>query len=272
MIGPAPKSYQSFHKGGILNKIPLRREQETGINIDGVATFDDFVNYKIADDFVAKGHLFSENEQAINILQHGKYSHRLAFEIFRQAQKKGLLDLSYGDEGQSLTYQQLLEIFTKMQIHGRSAWADSIDRVTFTLSSNPRNPNNYDSDCGSPFILTSIIAARGEAVPSLQKYILDNHYKQRARMVRKLRIDDKDGILAEVPDDFIETQCSTFMDHGMPVDFIKTPFEAEQKHKYKPFSDQYEGTGVVRKKSETSLEVKKYESLQEFAAHKDFSR
>ena len=66
------------------------------------------------------------------------------------------------------------------------------------------------------------------------------------------RSDDKDGILAEVPDDFIETQCSTFMDHGMPGDFIKTPFEAEQKHKYKPFSDQYEGTGVVRKKSETS--------------------
>ncbi len=226
--GPWPQGYQPLNKRRQLSKELLHREQECGINLEGVAVFTDAVEGKVAARFAEAGNIFSEVEQNNKFLFHGKFSHRLFFEIVRQASKKGDLDLTV--DGQKLTQKQLLQILNSTYLVPSpeealsSSYSSEImwNRVldTTTDSSKPLrkigiaggsearegvlNPNNYSFSCRSPFVLKSLITCFGkEKLPNLCGYMLDGHYKQVAQMVYKLRSNDLENSLGEVPDQFI---------------------------------------------------------------------
>ncbi len=291
--GPWPQGYQPLNKRRQLSEELLHREQECGINLGGVAVFAGFVDEKSATQFVKEGNIFSEVEQGNKFLFHGKFSHRLFFEIVRQASKRGDLDLTV--DGQELTQRQLLQImnFTNLEPSPEEAVSSSHDnKVMWSMvldtvidSSKPLrkigitggervrgavlNPDNYSFSCRSPFVLKSLITCFGqEKLPNLCGYMLDGHYKQVAQMVYKLRSKDVDNSLGEVPDQFIYQKLMIAMSTGryvFPGDVgEKFPFTQESNKALKttPLDEEKYGQGVRVVTESSHLERPiKYESL-----------
>ncbi len=240
--GPWPQDYQPLNKRRQLSEELLHREQECGINLEGVAVFTDAVEGKVAARFAKAGNIFSEVEQNNKFLFHGKFSHRLFFEIVRQASKRGDLDLTV--DGQELTQRQLLQIMNSTHLVAAPEEALSVssdsevmwNRILDTTADSSKplrkigivegvavregvlNPNNYSFSCRSPFVLKSLITCFGkEKLPNLCGYMLDGHYKQVAQMVCKLRSEDVENSLGEVPDQFIYQKLMIAMSTGRYV-------------------------------------------------------
>ncbi len=295
--GPWPQDYRPFNKRRQLSEELLRREQECGINLEGVAVFTDAVEGKVAARFAKAGNIFSEVEQNNKFLFHGKFSHRLFFEIVRQAGKIGDLDLTV--EGQELTQRQLLQIINSTHLvasfeeelsssdSGNVIWSRVLD--TTSDSSKPLrkigiagsaavregvlNSNNYSFSCRSPFVLKSLITCFGkEKLPNLCGYMLDGHYKQVAQMVYKLRSEDVENSLGEVPDQFIYQKLMIAMSTGRYVfpgdvgEKFSFTQESNKALKTTPLDEEKYGQGVRVVTESSHLERPiKYESLADYS-------
>lgn len=150
ILGPWKEGYQPLKKGSLLNKELLKREQEAGINLNGIALFAGSIDPNLANQFVKDGNYFSEDEQVSKFLLHSKYSHRLFFEIIRQAAASG--DLNLEVDGKKLTEKQLVQMMVSCKLNSlngeqTTAWDrifDNIEDSLISASKNPSiNPNNY---------------------------------------------------------------------------------------------------------------------------------
>jgi len=229
IAGPWPENYRPLRKNKILNKELLERENNYGINLDGVGIFDGFIGNDDANQFVNDGHIFSEEEQKSKFLFHGKYTHRLCFEIIRQAAETGELDLEVN--GSKLTQKQLLQIITTTwcKKSGISTWGvlnDSAEESNLLIEGTTKigednyrkkslDPKNYSFSGRSPFVFKSLITCfGGEELPNLSSYLLDSHYKQVAQMIYKIRASDFEGALSQISDETIYTSCIDTMSTG----------------------------------------------------------
>lgn len=287
--GPWPENYKPLKKEKILNQILLERERAAGINLDGIGVFQGFVGNNHANEFVKDGHIFSEDEQRSKFLFHGKYTHRLFFELLRQAAKCGEIDLSV--DGEELTQKQLIQImiFTWSKSSGFSTWASLLDSSWEThekldklgacdeesYRARALNPDNYCFGSRSPFVFKSLLTCLGgDEIPNISRYLLDGHYKQVARMVYKIRGEDESGILARIPDEFIYTCCMDAMSTGVefrPEDVsYDFPFlTSSMVRKTEPFGPRY--VENIRRKIDGGNPVgstHSYESIRAYASHK----
>ncbi|MBU6140636.1 MAG: hypothetical protein KGP29_03645 [Proteobacteria bacterium] len=284
--GPWPKDYRPLKKEKILHRELLERENAAGINLDGVGVFSGFINANSANEFVRDGHVFSENEQASKLLFHGKYSHRLFFEIVRQAIKSGEVDLII--DGKELTQQQLMQImvYSWNEKSGLSTWSSLIDSTEETNAqigecdreeyrARALNPDYYCFSSRSPFVFRSLLTCFGrDEIPHLSRYLLDSHYKQVAQMVYKIRGGDESSILSAIPDEFIYTCCMDAMSTGskfrpeeLGPDF---PFLTNSIiTKTESFNGEYDRN--IRRKKDRGDQVDSshsYESISAYTAHK----
>lgn len=227
MPGPPPKNYKPRNQGRLLDEILLKREAEAGINSEGFTSkFVGFVDPIKANKHVSEGHIFGEDVQVENLLLHGKYSHRLDFEIIRNAakpnSKTGIAELDLSIETEDgkkrvLSQKELLQMMvtTYLLPRGNSAWQQVIDilddvkdNFEIAVSEKPNSifdiigvspidkdrkklfsPKNYSFSSQSPEILNSLILCFGKdlEIPNLQHYMLNSHYKEVAQMVGRAR-------------------------------------------------------------------------------------
>ena len=215
VLGPCKPDYLPSKKGRALNRVLLRREQAEGINIEGVATFVDMVPNEEANDFVANGYIFAEDERCGgSVIDHGGKTHRIVFEALRQAAKRGILNLQIAS-GKILTPKELLEFFVRVAItdhKGRrriqNLWQFIIDgtgdmcraaigkeSIAFGDSKAIEALFDFERFCyssRSPMSLKSLIVCFGDgvgeySVPNLCFSMRDSHYKQMAQNVAEVR-------------------------------------------------------------------------------------
>lgn len=292
--GPYPEGYRAQKKHRALHEELLKREQEVGVNLDGVAIFAGPVDKKLANEFVGQGNTFSEDEQITKLLLHGKYAHRLAFEVIRQAVKSGALNLNVEGYGQ-LSERQLLQILTSTYFkrpaapRDSSLWERTLDNIDDSMSLVKEKMEMVDLDdlermekfrnlrCNfettsfsarSPFVFTSLMTCFGrEEVPNLCGYLLDNHYKKTAQMVKRIRDRDSENLLTQVPDGFIATYCMVMLSTGRssPANVSEGyPFLVEPSHTRQvteAFPNQSEQSNIRRKI--TFPEVREYSGAME---------
>jgi hypothetical protein len=294
ILGPWKEGYQPLKKGSLLSKELLRREQEAGINLDGVALFAGSIDPNLANQFVKDGHYFSEDEQISKFLLHSKYSHRLFFEIIRQAAASG--DLNLEVDGRKLTEKQLVQMMVSCELNSSdgektTAWDRIFDNIEDSLISaskniekttcvdlinqkikeNSLNPDNYCFSSRSPNVLKSLITCFGkEELPNLCRYMTDSHYKQTAKMIDKLRnstISSKRE-LSDIPDDVLYLRIiqSMFTDiNRLPNNVLEYfPFTSSNKNKLAktdPF-DEFEYDSNIRRKPETRSNVSSIEQVK----------
>ncbi len=206
---PEDKNYRPAKKGKLLDQLLLERERAEGINEEGYAArFIGSIEEEEAIDFIAKGHLFSEDAHINQLLLHGKYTHRLFFEAIRQAIATNQFSVVINNASGQLTTKQLLELLVKTSVivrtHGciissYTLWDYVFDLVfeSPTLSlpiTAARNrllllPENYRYSCRTPESMNSLLICFGKklGLPNLRSYLLDSHYKAAIRMVTKVR-------------------------------------------------------------------------------------
>ncbi len=235
IAGPKPENYVFRKKNYLLDKLLLEREMADGINVEGYsAEFSGFIPFGEANKFVLDGHLFSENEQVDNTILHGKYSHRLAFEIFREAQKSGDLNLELSN-GHKLTTKELLEFMVKVKIGSfedkpselSSVWAhlmDCVDDSVYLESSihsdnlyedyyEMFDPDNYSYSARNPAVFKAMLTCFGRelGLSNLQHYLLDSQWKQMEKIITRAKENDTAGILTGISDTQIATNCIKIM-------------------------------------------------------------
>ncbi len=287
--GPWPQNYRPLKKNKALDLELLEREREVGINLDGVGKFFGFVGTDAANQFVSDGHIFAEDEHSSKFLFHGKYSHRLAFEVVRQAAKSGELDLSIGET--KLTQKQLLNLaaFTWSAESNLMSWGLLFDYSksaeasykgqkesdSFEKRMRDLDPKNYDFNSRSPFIFKSLITCFGaDEVPNLSAYLLDSHYKEVAQMINKIRKSDPNRRLADISDEFIYTCCMDAMSTGNQFNSGEItenfPFLVGNKiENTQKFSPKY-SEGIRRKDPKTRAADKNfYDSIHTYVEEKN---
>ena len=285
--GPCPQGYRPLRKEKILNELLLERERQHGFNLDGVALFAGFVDPEDADKFVKEGNLFSEDEQLGKLLLHGKYSHRLFFEIMRQAVESDDLDLHV--DGQKLSQKQLLQILISTKVNSpdgkQSSWAavlDSIDdniEIVREAAGNRRqailDPDNYNFSCRSPFVLKSLITCFGkDELPNLTSYLLDSYYKQLIQLADRVK-ESGEGSVAKIPHEFIAHNCLEAMTTGRCIfpgdvgeNFAFQGNKEKRTEKTAPFSDKFSEN--IRRKIDNPKPVAShyYDSMEEYLKEK----
>ncbi len=288
VAGPWPENYQPLRKGKILHHELLKRENEAGLNLQGVPVFRGFVIHEEANKAVGDGNIFTEDEQVGRLILHGKYTHRLFFEIIREAEKAG--DLKLEIDGRSLSQKQLLNAMISTwgtsSNHQASSWSllidflrESEDRFDysseFSIRSSGLNPHDYCFSSRSPLVLKSLLTCFGhEEIPHLSSYLLDSHYKQIAQMVGKIK-ENSGSRLDEVPDQLIYTSCIDAITTGrefLPSE-IKSDFDflAQNKdNKYVEFAPNFD-KNISRKREGTEGEIGKYESIGDYIRKKQTS-
>ncbi len=287
--GPWPENYRPLKKNKALDLELLEREQRVGLNLDGVGKFFGFVGNDSANEFVKEGHIFTENEHSSKFLFHGKYTHRLAFEVIRQAAQSGDLDLTIGNS--ELTQKQLLNLitFTWGKESGLMSWGLLLDysKSAEAASKHEREPDGfekrmsdldprtYDFNSRSPFIFRSLITCfGGDELPNLSSYLLDSHYKEVAQMIYKIRGGDFERKLDEVPYEFIYTCCMDAMSTGKEFNQEEItgdfPFLVEDKiENTQRFSSKY-SKEIRRKNTKTEAADKIfYDSIYTYIEEKN---
>ncbi len=307
IAGPAPKGYKPLKKRRALDEILLEHEMHYGINSEGVtAKFVGPVKGLDAAKFVKDGHTFGEDEQVSILSLHGKYSHRLALEIIRQAVEMGDLNFTL-DSGEQLTQIQFLEMLNTVRVGLKDAPKDSrvavlwemvIDNLRDTMVAakyeteqgelkfrrNLLNHDNYSYSALSPFVLKSLLTCFGDELelPNLQSYLLDNHWKQIEQMKLTMIEQDEKHLLKKIPDDDFYTYLMISLstptssnpgDLGCKFPFTLTPSRASLQDKYQPFHSDDDLNFGIRKKDRPSTSFysgnpSHYESLENYRACK----
>lgn len=267
--GPPRDDYQFKHKNKMLDQLLLEHEQQNGINLEGVTPiFIGIVDDATSSEFVASGHLFTEEKQVTRMPMHGSYTHRLQVMALWTAMQSGLIDLDYGDK-QTLTLKQLLElmVYVRVQYNERNSveslsfWNILLDNYGGLTQDKYYNPKHFNHDCRSPDCFNSLILCFGAeyGLLNLQHYLLDSHWKVIHKMVNTLR----NGLLLKskvtLTDDRLYTYCMEAQERAAdtPSDmagityFSLTQGQALEKAKntniYKRF-DPAVSRDIVRKK------------------------
>jgi ankyrin repeat protein len=286
--GPPSNDYQPRMKARFLDNLLLEREKSVGINIEGYTPkFVGLVPQESGNNFVAQGHLFAEDVQVSRILVHGKYSHRLIFEVFRSAIKSNQINFTISN-GTELSFQQLLELIVSVQYQydesgeSLSLWQVMLDTVSdMVVSYNSRallDPDNYNFSCRSPHVLMSLILCFGKELelPNLQQYLLDSHWKEAYCMVGRIIHEGLD-VLSQTRKDVIYTYCMEALltpGYGGPGEFgVGVPFDRfkdiQKYHsKYQPYNSEIESDVNIFKKEMSTHSVGRYSNLDDYILEK----
>ncbi len=291
------KDCQFFKKGKILDRILHEKEVLGGMKSEAV-TFVGVVAHEAANNFLIKNlSFFKEDEQISRMLLHGKYSHRLIFEVVRQAALGNAIDLTINDCGKKIDVAQLFKLLIAVDIvvKGKkkmSFWEAAIDSV-FDASiacegdvEKYYDPKYYCYSSTSPFNFRSLLTCFGQdlGLPTLQRYLLDSHYKQAAQMVERLKGSavfqkycEKNGkVAADFSNEFLYDYCMMRMSIGnfpskigdISGDFIFTDRKDVRANRYEEIEN-----GIARKVVVESAALKgaggvRYENLEEYLAAK----
>ncbi len=271
IAGPPPKNYLPRKKGRLLDRILLEEEMRSGINEEGyTAKFVGFVDKEKANDFVADGHIFAEDEHVGNLILHGKYSHRLIFEVIRDAVETGDLDLKLRS-GKKLNQKQLLEFLTKIPFQGEkdsNLWQFIMDN-NFDLYRpyNPLTPPHEDFTFSSlsPLTVKSLVTCFGKELdlPNLQHYLLDSHWKQGMRaasQIKSLHPELKTASLEDLYTYHIKTLCINNEQGFSECPYTSTVEEGAKSKKYLTT----EPEDFIKRKNTKPNKVGKYSSWDQF--------
>jgi hypothetical protein len=256
--GPPPPEYVPHQKHKALDNILLAGEQAAGINLHGNAKFVGLVETRSANAFLAEGNLFGEDEQVGRMLLHGKYSHRLVFEIIRAMMNNGELT-SFANAKEVL---QLLLV--GIDGTGDNLWNKIID------TDFDSGLESFCFSCRSPFVLKSLITCFGEelGLKNLQDYLLDSHYKEVAQMWR--RSSKFEEMSFEEFYKYFAVEVSSVEQSGIVGlpgrDFLLSHEDASSLAKYSSLSGA-RGDNIKFKK-ERDREFTPYASVQEYAIAK----
>jgi len=230
MPGPPPNNYQPRKKFNKLDEILLDHEKEEGINSAGkTPRFVGIIPSNTFYNFISKGNLFDEEEQTGRLIMHGKYSHRLAFEVIRQTVKSRELDFEL-KSGETLTQLQFLKLINAVKIKKETSahkklgittkdevlWVTmfdtvrDIDKATGGYSSSQKNyfeKTKYNPSCCSPMVFKSILTCFGKELnlPNLRGCLLDSHYKKIEQMKICIKTQDIDYKLKDAAEDDLYT-------------------------------------------------------------------
>jgi hypothetical protein len=234
-------------KNKTLNAVLLDSELPHRINLDRVPVFDGFIEPEKANSIVAAGHLFGENENRLNMVLHGGYSHRLQWECVRRWIKDGHLqvpgaikEVSGDKSGESYSDAHLIAAiaYVKLTSSGASLWVktvDSSDDVTKNLDHKPGvdlkfrpHPAGTGMSCMAPNHLMTTIKCFGNTfgLGHLQKYLNDSAVK---RLVRFDRIDRSRATFKmksspDIKDDAVFRRMAILLNTERPPTFAELPF------------------------------------------------
>lgn len=276
VVGPPLTNYRELKKENTLDRILLKREMAHGINREGASPrFVEFVPIESANNFVADGHIFSEDEQVIDLIRHGKYSHRLQFEILRQAATDPSgLDLKISGAA-TLTQLQLLKLMaqvervpliTKPDIKN-NLWGDCVDSLDDSLLhettknkfSYPEyfNPDNYSFSSRSPFVFKSLITCFDNN--NLGGYLRHSHWRQANKIIDRLLAKDTKGELQNFSFADIYTNCmKSLCANNASIEFIQeNPLTLKENDdpNYELFNSQEWPVEIRKRKQPSSASV-----------------
>lgn len=263
--GVWPEDYVPSVKNKLLEKVLLKREQATGLNVAGVGVFDGLVAGKEVGKFMRFGNMFKENVREGIFLLHGKNSHRLALEIIREAVRLGFVDSRGIDDGE--VFRLLSGTFFSQGISGDfPAWVLAFDMVSDTSlvcrGGDVFDDESYSFSACSPFVLNSLLLCFAQdELPNLNSYLLDAHYKyfaQRIAEVEKIEsgIDRRDLFLYLTRAQF---DGVGFYEAG---NLRGNSFLQMDGEKYEEFSEEFDDK-IKRKKPSETLK-KPYVSVQDY--------
>jgi hypothetical protein len=204
-IQPLPEK-----KGQMLSEVLQERESEHGVNRSkgalgtaDVSVFDGFVDPQVSDPYVARGHLFGENENRGNFITHGTHSHRLQWECIRQWVASGRLKapaaIASSPDGGS-PFQKLLAATVYTSVKGSNPrvtlWGKLIDSADDTRRNMEEKVSVFRVDelakgksSLAPDGMMSTIKCFGAdlGLKHLQKYLNDSAVKR----LQKLEVIDR---------------------------------------------------------------------------------
>lgn len=124
---PSNPSYKKVEKSYLLDQLLLRREQEHGINMDGVTRFVGYVAGKHSNNLLKDGDkTFADDSNIHNVLLHGSQTHRIQLEAIRQFTSEKIEKEVFGAEepnrlyveslSRNLTQRELLKILNNVKV------------------------------------------------------------------------------------------------------------------------------------------------------------
>lgn len=213
---PSYQHYQPLRKVGLLDKLLLQHEKDDEINIKGYAPrFLGYVDEYIAKNFViARKELFTEDQQIMQTIFHGAYTHRLIFRALKNAK----LNLNIQSRKEPLNLGELLQMMVHFFYYKRfegkplTFWDFLIDTVNdsgATTKANSLDCTGFNFSCRSPFVLNSLLLCFPQLalLPHLHAFLLDKHYKDSYEMICRV----KEQIQETVPEDRIYYYCMNMM-------------------------------------------------------------
>lgn len=228
--GPPREDYMLYHKHKILDQILLKHEQVDKVNLNGVGSFIGAVESQTADKYVSEGNIYKEDVQISTAIIHGKNTHRLQFEIIRQALAAGFIKLEVTDketkQKRNITPKELLELFINVKIKKPGAkysitqnlwnllidnFMDStIDGSIAKQDNKHFDPENYSYSSRSPYVFNSLLLCFGKEIglKTLQHYLLDSHYKEMLQMIKNGEKDELEKASDQAYYDYYMLQLS----------------------------------------------------------------
>lgn len=181
VLGPPKENAVFRSKGRIIDQVLLKAEQKLGLNKQGSPIFVGFIDNKQANSFLEKGNLFKEDESVSRLLLHGKNTHRLA--IF------ALIESLKGTQFQDVKPAALLKLLIQAEISDISGWAYLFDTNANIGKSPSSDPNTFDYNGRSPFVLNSLILCFGSqfGLPNLMHSTRDSFWKSAYEMVEQVQ-------------------------------------------------------------------------------------
>jgi hypothetical protein len=272
-----PKDYIPKHKGRVIDKALLEREQSCGHNKEGSQKFIGFIDADSADNFVKEGNIFAEAVPFEKHLFHGKQTHRLGFEIIREAIKAKDLELPKTYQMADLPRLMVDVKFSVKGSHFRNLWGillDSINETDPSLCFDPKS-SEYSFEATSPFVFNSLILCFGKelGLEKLQSCLLDSHWKKMAEIIVRARIDDKNHH-EKLSDEEIYNYCSAVILTDGPThsigeaksfNFLPTTLEIalSRSNNLPKYQAKHCENGYIAKKISTGDDVK-YQSMAEY--------
>ncbi|MBS0626797.1 MAG: hypothetical protein JSS09_01125, partial [Verrucomicrobia bacterium] len=191
ILGPPKEDPLLKSKDKMIDSLLLEAERAIGLNKDGSPTFVGFVDEDLANAFMMRGNTFKEDIRVSRMLLHGINTHRLTILAFMESLK--------GTEFEDLDSKTLLRVLLKTKISRDFSWSFLLD--TADNMSKEDNPDSFDYNCNSPFILNSLILCFGNklGLPNLTYCMRDSFWASAYEMVEKINKDSS----SYVPKEFI---------------------------------------------------------------------
>lgn len=189
ILGPPKEDFTSKIEEQMIDSILLKMERKFGLNKKGSPIFVGFVDSNQADRFIMEGNTFKEDGRVSRMLLHGVNTHRLTILAFIESLK--------GTEFEDLDPKDLLKLVIKAKISDNSVWSELLD-TTGNMNID-KNPNNFDYNCNSPFVLNSLILCFGDklGLPNLTHCMRESFWKSTYEMVETIRQDSSQSSISK---------------------------------------------------------------------------